>query len=165
MSFPLFTSIKPPTDAAELSYLRDCLNSWRAAGFDPIAVNGPDETETLQQCDLGIEFAPMRTDGKPRIGAFLSAIQQSDERFAGIINADCRIMGYLGLAARIRDGLDRRCILAWRIDVGEVIKPAAASHGFDAYFLNTQFLPEKPRKEPNGRGATACPHAAICARG
>jgi hypothetical protein len=26
--FPLFTSIRPPTDADGLSYLRDCLNSW-----------------------------------------------------------------------------------------------------------------------------------------
>jgi hypothetical protein len=84
----------------------------------------------------------MLTDGKPRIGALLSAIRDSGARFAGIINSDCKIMGYPGLASMIRDGLDCSCILAWRVDVGEGIKPAATSHGLDAYFFDTRFLPE-----------------------
>jgi len=29
----LFTSIRLPTDPEATSYLRDCLNSWRMAGF------------------------------------------------------------------------------------------------------------------------------------
>jgi hypothetical protein len=142
-SLPLFTSIRPPAagDDDEL-YLRECLSSWRAAGFRPVAVNGPAETESLQSLNLPIEFSPMPTDGKPRIGAILSAIRASGDRFAGIINSDCKIMGYPGLASMIRDGLDRSCILAWRVDVGEGIKPAATSHGFDAYFFDTRFLPE-----------------------
>jgi hypothetical protein len=141
-SFPLFTSIRPPSGDNELSYLRDCLNSWRAAGFQPVAVNGPAETEALRSLDLPVEFAPMLADGKPRIGDILSAVRASGVRFAGIINSDCKIMGYPGLAGTIREGLDGSCILAWRVDIGDGIKPAATSHGFDAYFLDTRFMPE-----------------------
>jgi hypothetical protein len=72
--FPLFTSIKPPTNAGELADLSDCLDSWRAAGFHPMAVNGPREAETLRKLDLGIEFTPLRSDGEPGIGAILPPI-------------------------------------------------------------------------------------------
>jgi hypothetical protein len=141
-SLPLFTSIRPPTGDDELSYLRDCLSSWRAAGFQPVAVNGPSETAALRGLNLPIEFAPIAADGKPRISAILSAIRASGEHLAGIINSDCQIMGYPGLASTIREELDRSCILAWRVDIGEGIRPAATSHGFDAYFFDTRFLPE-----------------------
>jgi hypothetical protein len=140
-SFSLFTSIRPPANAEELSYLCECINSWRDAGFVPVAVNGPKETARLRSLDMPIEFAPMLVDGRPRIGAILSAIRNSGERFAGILNADCQIMGYPGLASAIRSGLDGNCILAWRVDVGEGVMPAATSHGFDAYFFDTRFLP------------------------
>jgi hypothetical protein len=49
--FPLFTSIRPPTDAGELSYLRHCLNSWRSAGFQAVAVNGPAEARNSRSND------------------------------------------------------------------------------------------------------------------
>src|SRR4029077_6251050 len=100
-SFPLFTSIKPPTNLRELASLSDCLDSWRAAGFRPVAVNGPRETETLRTLDLRIEFVPLPIDGKPRIAAFFSAIRESGARFAGIINSDCRIVRYPNLAAQL----------------------------------------------------------------
>jgi hypothetical protein len=29
--------------------LNDCLDSWRVAGFNPVAVNGPKEIENLRQ--------------------------------------------------------------------------------------------------------------------
>jgi len=35
-------------------------NSWREAGFDPVAVNGPAEIEALRNLDLGIEFSQNR---------------------------------------------------------------------------------------------------------
>jgi hypothetical protein len=141
-SFPLFTSIRPPAGDDELSYLRDCLASWRSAGFQAVAVNGPVETEALRSLDLPVELSPMPRDGKPRIGDLLSAIRATGEPFAGIINSDCKIRGYPGLASTIREGLDGSCILAWRVDIGEGIKPAATSHGFDAYFFDVRFLPE-----------------------
>src|SRR5580704_7994161 len=94
----LFTSIRPPADAESDLYLRDCLHSWRAAGFDTVAVNGPAETEALRGLELPIEFAVTATDGKPRIGTILSAIRAHGCRFAGIINSDCRVIGYPNVA-------------------------------------------------------------------
>jgi hypothetical protein len=137
----LFTSIRPPADAAATSYLRDCLNSWRMAGFDTVAVNGAAETEALRCLDLGIEFAVTATDGKPRIGAILSAIRARRCRFAGIINSDCRIIGYSNLAANLQAGLDRTAVLAWRIDLGPDLKPTTMRGGFDAYFFDTEMMP------------------------
>src|SRR5229473_84005 len=102
--FKLFTSIRPPGDDESTAYLRDCLESWRTAGFDAVAVNGPSEIAALRKLDLPVEFSVLASDGKPRIGAILSAIHEDGCRYAGIINADCRIAGYPGLAASLQGG-------------------------------------------------------------
>jgi len=136
----LFTSIRPPGDAESVTYLRDCLNSWRSAGFGAVALNGPAETDALRKLDLPIEFSVMAADGKPRIGAFLSAIRERSCRFAGIINSDCRIAGYPGLAVNLQNQLEGRALLAWRLDVCD-LKPFAARYGFDAYFFDTGIMP------------------------
>jgi hypothetical protein len=143
MSFPLFTSIKPPSNDGELSYLRDCLSSWRAAGFDPVALSGPSEIKKLRGIDLPVEFATLPADGKPRIGAFLQAIRASGVRFAGIINSDCRIIGYPGgIASNLASRLDRRLVLAWRLDEG-ADRVTAMRYGYDAFFFDTTVLPEE----------------------
>ncbi len=142
MSFPLFTSIKPPTNIDELSYLRECLNSWRSAGFHPVAVNGPSEIKVLRGLDLPVQFGPLPADGRPRIGGILEAVRQSGAPIAGIINSDCRIMADPALAERLATSLDKTCILAWRVDVGANIVPVAASHGFDCYFFDTRYVPK-----------------------
>ena len=137
----LFTSIRLPTDPEATSYLRDCLNSWRMAGFDAVAVNGPRETEALRCLDLPVEFAVTAADGKPRIGTILSSIRARGCRFAGIINSDCRIIGYPNVAAALQAGLERTAVLAWRIDVGPDLMPTTMRGGFDAYFFDTEVMP------------------------
>jgi hypothetical protein len=136
----LFTSIRPPADAEGVAYLQDCLNSWCAAGFEPVAVNGPTEAEALRKLDLPVQFTVMASDGKPRIGAFLAAIRERSCRFAGIINSDCRIAGYPGLAANLERQLEGRALLAWRLDVSD-LKPSAARYGFDAFLFDAQVMP------------------------
>jgi hypothetical protein len=140
MRFPIFTSIKPPATAGDLSYLRECLDSWRAVGFAPVAVNGPSEIAALRRLDLPIEYATLPTDGKPRIGAILSVIRKSGVRFAGIVNSDCRILPYPNLVSNLNTGLDRTVLVGWRIDVGGH-EQSTASFGFDAYFFDTAILP------------------------
>src|SRR5258707_15834378 len=110
----LFTSIRPPAGAEATSYLRDCLNSWRTAGFDTVAVNGPTETEALRCLDLPVQFAVTAADGKPRIGTILSAIRTRGCRFASIINSDCRVIGHPNAAARLQAGFGRSAVLASR---------------------------------------------------
>src|SRR5260370_8686036 len=137
----LFTSIRLPTDPEAISYLRDCLNSWRTAGFDAVAVKGPAETKALPCLDLPVEFAVTAADEKPRIGTILSAIGARGCRFAGIINSDCRIIGYPNAAARLQAGLERTAVLAWRIDVGPDLRPTTMRGGFDAYFFDAEVMP------------------------
>jgi hypothetical protein len=141
MPICLFTSIRPPTDQNSTVYLLDCLQSWRTAGFDTVAVNGPAETEVLRRLGLGIEFAVTAADGKPRIGALLSAIRERFCPFAGIINSDCKIVGYPNIAGNLRAGLERRIALAWRLDVVDGARPKAGRYGFDAFFFDTSILP------------------------
>jgi hypothetical protein len=140
-SFQLFTSIRPPTNADEFVHVRDSINSWRAAGFDAVAVAGPKDAEALRQFDLEIELAPLRADGKPRIGAILSAIRQSGARFAGIINSDCKIIKYPNLALNLRAGLDGTVALASPIELSSYFTPEKQLRGFDAHFFDTSIMP------------------------
>jgi hypothetical protein len=139
MSFPVFTSIKPPATAKELSYLRGCLNSWRAVGFDPIAVNGPSEIKRLNGLNLPVEFAAMPADGKPCISTILDAVRASGARFAGIVNSDCKMVPFPDLASKFQGGLARTVLVAWRLDIGGGGPRACV--GFDGYFFDTSVLP------------------------
>jgi hypothetical protein len=139
--FPLFTSIRPPRDADETAALRSCLASWKAAGFQPAAVNGPAETEALRSLNLPVEFRVMASDGRPRIGAILSAIEASGARFAGIINSDCKIVHYPNLAANLTSGLEGRAAIAWRLDAGGR-RTTAQRYGFDGFFFDTAVMPD-----------------------
>jgi len=141
VSFPLFTSIKPPSNPGELAYLRDCLTSWRAAGFMPVAVNGPCEIKVLRGFDLPVEFAPLPADGRPRIGALLEAIRESGAAVAGIINSDCKIIELSGVADNLQAGLKGRLALAWRTDV-DGASYTAMRLGFDAFFFDVSVLPD-----------------------
>jgi hypothetical protein len=116
------------------------LSSWRTAGFDIIAVNGSTETTTLRGLDLPVEFATLATDGKPRISAIMTAIRARSCKFAGIINSDCRMLAFPNIAATLQSGLERRVVLAWRLDIDDE-GPRAMQYGFDAFFLDTSCLP------------------------
>jgi hypothetical protein len=140
-SFPLFTSIKPPTGDIELVYLRECLNSWRTAGFDAISVNGPAETERLRGLDLSVAFHTAAADSKPRIGTILGAIRENGARFAGIINSDCKIVNYPGLVANLKARMDRTVVLAWRVDLGLDLNPTTQRGGFDAFLFDSKVIP------------------------
>src|SRR5215471_12177040 len=136
----IFTSIKPPTNPQNVSYLRDCLNSWIAAGFDPVTVNGPSETVILRKLDLPARLLALPVDGKPRVGVMLSIIGKAGAPFAGIINADCKLIGYPDIAGRLEAGLDGRIVLAWRLD-DDNGQLSASPYGFDAFFFDTRYLP------------------------
>src|SRR5258708_10137999 len=137
-SFPLFTAIKPPTGDIELVYLRECLNSWRTAGFDAISVTGPAETERLRGLDLSVAFHSAAADSKPRIGTILGAIRENGARFASIINSDCKIVNYPGLVANLKAHMDRTVVLARRVDLGLDLNPTTQRRGFGYFFFSRQ---------------------------
>jgi hypothetical protein len=80
-------------------------------------------------------------DGKPRIGAILSAIRARGCEFAGIINSDCRIAGYPNVAANLAAGLKGHAAVAWRLDVGGR-RPRAQQFGFDGFFFDSAVIPD-----------------------
>lgn len=139
MAFPIYTSIRPPADGDEAACLHACFGSWRDAGFEPVAVNGPGETAALRGLGLPLAFAELPADGKPRIAAILSAVRAGGAPFAGILNADCRIVADPGLAARMTAGLAGTLRVAWRLDVGGG-RPDACL-GFDGWFFDPAILP------------------------
>lgn len=134
----LFTSIKPPSDAAGTEYKIQCLDSWRAAGFFPVSVNGPSEAEKLSGLDVEIAILPR--EGKPRIGDIMSAIRVRGECFSGIINADICLMPCGNVAENLRRSLSGNLAMGWRVDIGDGTI-AAFSWGFDAFFFDTRLLP------------------------
>src|SRR5215469_9302045 len=140
MSFALFTSIRPPADADELGYLGLCLNSWQTAGFDIVAVNGPAESDALACLDLPVEIHRLAHDGKPRIGEILGAIRARSCPYAGIINADCRLIDYPDLLGNLQRNLAGRAVLAWRLDIAENAAPVAIWYGYDAFFFDTDLI-------------------------
>lgn len=118
MPFPLFTSFKRPADDRTQS----CMSSWKKAGFDIVTVDGPGGS-------------------KPRIGTILSAIRESGAGCAGIINADCKITGYPGLADNL-SGLKEIVIPVSRVDIDADGSNPQMPLGWDAFFFDTTILPK-----------------------
>lgn len=133
MTFSLFTSIPPQSDYAAT------VASWRASGFRVTSVNNPSEAAELRRSQ--IDTVEIQTiDRRLKIAHILDAIRASGVPFAGIINADCRMMTRLE-AAVLPSLIGDAVILAERIDVdGSGRLADRLSYGFDAVFFNTSVI-------------------------
>lgn len=140
--FYLFTSIPPRLSGDKLAYQRDCIASWRSAGFKVASVNGSSEQQDVDALDLGVEILPGTGAGKPAVIDLLAAIRTKGCRYAGIINSDCAIIRFADLACKLRTALDRTLLCAERVDVdtNSVLQPEACS-GLDAFFFDTSIMP------------------------
>ena len=139
--FPLFTSVPPHLSGAALAQQREVIASWRAAGFEPISVNGPSEIARLVALGLDIEIEPTSEDGKPFIADIVAAIRKRGCERAGIVNADCRVVGYPDLALRLAAALGNSVLYAERIDAGDGRFPTLGEcRGFDAFFFDVGIL-------------------------
>jgi FkbM family methyltransferase len=140
-AFPLLTSVPPYLSDETLARQRHMIASWRAAGFTPISVNGPSEIARLAALGLDIEIEPTSEQGKPFICDILAAIRKRGCGRAGIINADCEVLGYPDLALRLSAALENSVLYAERVDVGENRLPTLGEcNGFDAFFFDTGIL-------------------------
>lgn len=138
-SFPLFTSVPPHLSGEGLIRQRDIIASWRAAGFAPISVNGPSEIAGLAALGLDMEIEPAAEDGKPFVDDLLAAVRNRGCPRAGIINADCKIIGYPDLAQRLAAALENSVLYAERIDISDDRLPTVGEcNGFDAFFFDTR---------------------------
>jgi len=141
MVFPLFTSIPPRLSGEALAEQREVIASWRAAGFEPISVNGPSEISLLKVLGLDVEVEPAREDGKPLVADIVAAIKRRGCERAGIVNADCKVIHYPDLALKIAAALDNGVLYAERVDVGEGCLPTVGEcSGFDAFFFDVGVL-------------------------
>jgi FkbM family methyltransferase len=139
--FPLFTSIPPGLSGEALARQREVIASWRAAGFEPISVNGPSEIGPLKVLGLDIEVEPASEDGKPLIADIAAAIKRKGCERAGIVNADCEVISYPTLAVKLAAALNNSVLYAERVDVGEGRLPTVGEcHGFDAFFFDVRVL-------------------------
>jgi FkbM family methyltransferase len=139
--FPLFTSIPPRLSCEALAQQREVIASWRATGFEPISVNGPSEIAPLKVLGLDIEVEPAPEDGKPFVADIAAAIRRRGCERAGIVNADCEVIGYPGLALKLAAALDNSVLYAERVDVGEGRLPTVGEcQGFDVFFFDVRVL-------------------------
>ncbi len=136
-SFPLFTSVPPHLSGEALSRQRDIIASWRAVGFTPVSVNGPSEVARLAALGLDTEIEPAAEDGKPFVGELLAAVKKRGCARAGIINADCKIIGYPDLAQKLAAALEKSVLYGERVDIGDDRLPTVGDcNGFDAFFFD-----------------------------
>jgi hypothetical protein len=139
--FPLLTSVPPCLSGEALARQRDIIASWRAVGFEPISINGPSEISQLAALGLDIEIEPASEDGKPFIGDILTAIRKRGCARAGIVNADCSVLGYPDLALTLAAALENSVLYAERVDISDDRLPTLGEcHGFDAFFFDIGIL-------------------------
>jgi hypothetical protein len=139
--FPIFTSIPPDLSAAAREDQLLVFASWRAAGFTPVSINSTAEAAIISALNLGIEIETVPTDGKPIISEMLSVILRRGCAFAGIINADCKIITYPHLALSLRAILRGSLLYAERIDsIGGQPVYDHCCCGFDAFFFDTKVI-------------------------
>jgi FkbM family methyltransferase len=140
-AFPLLTSVPPHLSGEALARQRDIVASWQAAGFKPISVNGPSEISRLASLGLDIEIEPTSDDGKPFIGDILAAIRKRGCARAGIINADCKVLGYPDLALRLAAVVENSVLYTERVDVSDDRRPTLGEcNGFDVFFFDVGIL-------------------------
>lgn len=98
MKIPLFTSIPPrmsrlDANGAEIgeAYQRDCIASWRRAGFEPVSVNSANEAPPLALRVISVDRDASAITGRPHV--FLAdllavAARESRGRSFALANAD-----------------------------------------------------------------------------
>jgi hypothetical protein len=147
----LYTSVPPSLkrqsrheDYGE-AYQRECINSWRAAGFRVVSLNSDAEIEGLRGKGFDVEFASNGSpNGRTKIGDFLSAMSSSDGAVAGIINADCYLMSPGETIQSILDSARGSLVVLRRVSLDpDTMRPTGIyCHGFDAFVFDTRFAPK-----------------------
>ena len=127
--FYLFTSISPQLGGAELEHQKDCIASWRSAGFKVTTVNGRSEVARIAALELDVEILTATQDDKPLVLDILSCIAAKGCRYAGIINADCALLPYQKPSKRLIKYLDNTLVLAERVDVDDLFLLPEKVHG------------------------------------
>ena len=133
----LYTSVPPRLirqtqleDYGDL-YQKECINSWKEAGFKIVSFNPDCEIDALLGKGYDVEFVSNGSSGnRTKIGTFLSAIRDFGENVAGIINADCFLMNPGVAIGNVLKATEGSIILLERLDIDPKTMRATGSHAF-----------------------------------
>ena len=142
-SVPLQLIRETKSEDYGVSYQKECINSWREAGFKIVSLNPDCEIDALLRKGYDIEFISNGDSrNRTKIGTFLSTILNSGESIAGIINADCFLMSPGMAISNILKAADGSIILLERLDIDPKTMRATGTYslGFDAFFFDTRFV-------------------------
>jgi hypothetical protein len=118
----LYTSLPPRTDRFFLgrnigaAYQRACIESWLRMGFDVTSLNSPSEIHALSGYGYEVTYHQVASE-RPRIVDFVEAIQESAHPVAGIINADCLLVGNDGTIESMLKAAEKGLVLMERINL------------------------------------------------
>jgi hypothetical protein len=152
MSVAVFTSIPPEISRFDrfgaqigTEYLRRCIESWRAAGYRVVSLNGADEAATIAAQHPTIEVRALdRTAAEilgrplPFLADILRECAAEPEAVVGVINADLFLHAPMALAELLGAADDRTLLYGRRFDVEDVDAPVDEEpyeFGFDWFFF------------------------------
>ncbi|HLN10904.1 MAG TPA: hypothetical protein VK281_18365 [Xanthobacteraceae bacterium] len=143
----LYTSL-PPRLARQIgdtevgpSYLAECVNSWKRAGFAVVSLNCAREMRQLEPLGYDVVFQEVAAD-RPQLGDFLRAIRASGKPVAGIINADVILPNHPALLDAVMDHAQGGLVVAERMNIDPLRLRLTwqTCHGFDAFIFRTEPL-------------------------
>lgn len=119
-------------------YQRACIESWRRAGFRVVSINSADEIQALAELNYPVEFVVSHRS-RPSIVDFLQLIQESSEKIAGIINADCFLFDLPGALSAVQAQAEDGMVIIERLNLDpSTLRPSGElCYGFDAFFFAT----------------------------
>jgi hypothetical protein len=145
----IYTSI-PPAMNRSLggkpfpNYQEAFIRSWKDAGFRIVSINSDAEIKLLKRYRGDVEFISNGSDDRrSKLSDFFNHMVVSEERHAGIVNADCILFNCEGFVERLLEAVPESIVLVERLSLDpDTVRPTGRScSGFDGFFFDPQFLP------------------------
>lgn len=122
-------------------YQRACITSWQRLGFDVVSLNTRSEIDALSEFDYNVTFHEVDS-ARPRIVDFFKVIQNSRKPVAGIINADCLLLGNEAIIASVLKAAENGLVMLERMNLrAEDVRITGIScYGFDFFCFSAEKL-------------------------
>jgi FkbM family methyltransferase len=147
-AIPALTSLSPAPAAAP--HIRDCIHSWREAGFDVLAFNHPSEIPQLRE-SYDVQFVPVVDTAASIFGRHCVPITAIATWAAGhdgpvlIVNSDIRLASSPWEIDRLhRLSEDGLCYFVRHNHDGVVASAALERFGIDAFLFRGRHAPRLP---------------------
>jgi hypothetical protein len=114
----LYTSIPPRLKRMAAGreygdeYQKKCIDSWISGGFRVVSINPKSEIASLESKYPQVTYVDSGSeDIGTEIHVFFQNIEATEERFAGIINADCFLLNSFSIAERLQTDSQESVVL------------------------------------------------------